>query len=72
MSGAQDDDDGGYEHETTPSLAERRVRYCLELAVGSAPQGACLTLEETLTRAYAFEAALMLRHHDVRKPPTLH
>ena len=72
MSGAQDDADGGYEYETKPSLAERRVRYCLELAVGSAPQGTAFTLEETLTRAYAFERALMLLHHDGRKPPTLH
>lgn len=47
-----------YPQDDNPRLDERRRRYALELAIGSAPQGGAFTLDETLARAFAFDSFL--------------
>jgi len=52
------DNDDVVDADDTPSIEERRRRYCLELAINSAPAEDCFSREETLARATAYDAFL--------------
>ena len=52
------DNDDVVDADDTQSIEERRRRYCLELAINSAPAEECFSIEETMDRAATYDAFL--------------
>ena len=62
------DNDDVVDADDTPSIEERRRRYCLELAINSAPAEETFSQEETLSRAAAYDEFL----RGAPQPETVH